>query len=52
MSKEAESISMGTIIAIVLSWGVNHSILWCIIHGICGWFYVIYYMFKYYYNNG
>jgi len=32
-------------IAITLSWSVNHSILWMMVHGIFGWFYVIYYAF-------
>ena len=33
----------GSILAITLSWSVNHSIVWMILHGICSWFYVIYY---------
>jgi hypothetical protein len=33
----------GSMVAITLSWSVNHSILWMIAHGIFGWFYVIYY---------
>ena len=36
-------ISMGSALAIVISWSVNHSILWAIIHGICSWFYVIWF---------
>lgn len=40
-------IGIGTVIAIILSWTVNHSILWCILHGILGWIYVIYWVFKY-----
>lgn len=35
---------LGMIIAVVLSWSVNHSILWAIIHGILSWLYVIYYL--------
>jgi len=35
-------ISMGSALAMVLSFSVNHSILWAIIHGVCSWFYVIY----------
>ncbi|MEJ7611562.1 MAG: hypothetical protein WKF88_10335 [Ferruginibacter sp.] len=35
-------IGLGTIIAVVVSWSRNKSILWAIIHGIFGWFYVIY----------
>ena len=37
-------IGIGGVLAIVLSWGVNHSILWAVLHGCCGWFYVIYYL--------
>jgi hypothetical protein len=33
----------GSMLSITLSWSVNHSIVWMILHGICSWFYVIYY---------
>ena len=35
-------VGLGTIIAVVVSWTRNKSILLAIIHGILGWFYVIY----------
>jgi hypothetical protein len=35
-------IGLGTIIAVVVSWSRNKSILWAIIHGLLGWLYVIY----------
>lgn len=35
-------VGLGTIIAVVVSWSRNHSILWAIVHGILGWLYVIY----------
>ncbi len=35
-------VGLGTIIAVVISWSRNRSILWAIIHGILGWLYVIY----------
>ena len=38
-------ISLGTILAIVISFNVNKSILWAIIHGFFGWFYIVYYLF-------
>ena len=38
----APGVGLGTIIAVVVSWSRNKSILWAIIHGILGWFYVIY----------
>jgi hypothetical protein len=50
MSKsEAASsgIGLGAAIAVTISWSVNQSILWCILHGIFGWAYVIYYALGY-----
>ena len=35
--------SLGSIIAIAISWSTNHSILWAILHGIASWCYVIFY---------
>ncbi len=36
-------ITFGTALAIAISWGQNHSILWAIVHGLLSWFYVVYY---------
>lgn len=36
-------VTMGSTLAIVISWSVHQSILWAIIHGFLSWFYVIYY---------
>jgi hypothetical protein len=36
-------IGLGSVIAVALSWSLNKSILWAIIHGFLGWLYVIYY---------
>jgi hypothetical protein len=36
---------LGTAIAVVLSWTRSASILWCILHGILSWIYVIYFAF-------
>ena len=36
------TIGLGTIIAVVVSWNRNHSILLAILCGILGWLYVIY----------
>lgn len=41
-------ISFGTALAIVISWTANGSIVWAVIHGICSWLYVIYYLIMYY----
>lgn len=37
-------LGVGNVIAAVLSWTVNHSILWAILHCIFGWFYIVYYL--------
>lgn len=36
-------IGFGSALAITISWSVNHSILWAMIHGMFSWLYVIYY---------
>jgi hypothetical protein len=35
--------SFGSALAIAISWSVNHSILWAMVHGLFSWFYVVYY---------
>jgi hypothetical protein len=37
-------ISFGCALAIAISWSVNKSILWAIIHGLMSWVYVVYYV--------
>lgn len=37
-------ISFGSALAIAISWSVNQSVLWAIVHGILSWLYVIYYI--------
>ena len=37
-------VSFGSALAIAISYTNNHSVLWAIIHGILGWFYVIFYV--------
>lgn len=34
---------IGSMIAVTVSWSLNQSILWAFLHGLFGWFYVIYY---------
>lgn len=42
-----QGISMGTALAMIISFTYNRSILWAIIHGILSWFYVLYFaLFK------
>lgn len=36
-------IGLGTAIAVAISWSLHQSIIWAIVHGFFGWFYVIYY---------
>lgn len=38
-------IGLGTAIAVAISWSVNQSIIWAIVHGFLSWIYVIYYAF-------
>ena len=40
-------IGFGSALAITISWSANHSILWAILPGLFGWFYVIYYAIRY-----
>ena len=42
-----EGISFGTALAMVISFVTWKSIGWAIVHGLLGWFYVIYYMIRY-----
>ncbi len=39
--------SVGAVLAALLSWQVNHSVLWALIHAFFSWFYVIYHWIKY-----
>ena len=39
--------SAGVALAMIISWGINKSILWAVIHGFFGWAYVIYYALGY-----
>ena len=35
-------IGIGSVIAILVSWHLNHSVIWAVVHGILGWFYLAY----------
>lgn len=37
-------IGLGSALAITISWSLNKSVLWAILHGIFSWLYVIYYL--------
>jgi hypothetical protein len=38
-------VSFGSALAIAISWSVNKSVVWAIIHGLFSWVYVVYYIF-------
>jgi hypothetical protein len=42
-------ISFGSALAIAISWSVNKSLLWAVIHGLLSWLYVIYYAVRYHF---
>jgi hypothetical protein len=39
----SQGIGFGSALAIAISWSVHKSILWAILQGFFGWFYVVYY---------
>ncbi len=43
VSTARAGIGFGSALAIAISWSVNKSILWAIIHGFLSWVYVIYF---------
>lgn len=43
MDRAPYVLTMGSALAMILSWSANQSILWAILHGILSWLYVIYY---------
>ena len=40
-------LTMGSALAMILSYVEHHSILWAIIHGLLSWIYVIYFVIFY-----
>ncbi len=42
-----EGVSLGVVLAIVISYVKWHSIGWALLHGMLNWVYVIYYIIKY-----
>jgi hypothetical protein len=35
---------IGIALATTISWSIHKSILWAILQGMCGWFYILYYV--------
>lgn len=46
MNEGSYGACFGAALAINISWSLNKSVGWAIFHGLCGWFYVIYYITK------
>jgi len=44
----AGGIGLGSVIAVLLTWTVHHSIIWAIIGAALGWLYVGFYVCRYY----
>jgi len=40
----AVGVGFGCVLAITMSWTAHHAIFWACIHGLLGWFYVVYYL--------
>ena len=38
-----QGVGFGSALAMAVSFNVNHSLGWAILHGLFGWFYVIYF---------
>ena len=38
-------IGLGSALAVTISWSLHKSIVWAVVQGFFGWFYVIYYAF-------
>lgn len=41
-SASSSGIGLGTVLAVVFSYETHHDGLWAFVHGICSWFYVLY----------
>lgn len=41
---ESAGVGVGFVLAALLSWTVNHSVVWALIHGILNWLYVFYWV--------
>lgn len=42
-SGAAGGITLGAAMAATISWSIHHSFWWMLLHGVCGWFYIIAY---------
>lgn len=37
-------ITMGSALAMIISWSLYQSVIWAVIHGLFSWVYVLYYL--------
>lgn len=51
-SSSGGGIGLGSVIAAVLSYCKWHSIGYAILHALCGWIYIIYYVIQYGFHVG
>ena len=42
----SHGIGFGSALAITISWSQWHSILWAVLHGVCSWLYVAYFVLR------
>ena len=42
MNSSGDGILLGSVIAVLISWSINHSVVWAILHACYSWLYVIY----------
>lgn len=42
-----KGVSFGSVLAIAISYVTWRSVFWAIVHGVLGWVYVIYFLFRY-----
>lgn len=43
---------IGTVLAAIISFQANHSVVWAVVHGFLGWAYVSYYSYVYILHMG
>lgn len=46
MSQQSAVWPFGQMLAMAISWNLYHSLWWTILHGLFGWFYVIYFALR------
>ncbi len=37
-------VKLGSVLAVTISWSLHKSVLGAVVHGLCSWFYVLFYM--------